>query len=572
MKTKLLAALLTAALCLGMLVGCAGNDAKQPQGTASSDAEQTQTPAPTGSAGTDEVIIYLTTDNKLMATRGRESSTQVVLAENVFADSANLPEVAAYEATADLETWNWYENRYQVCFVNGNTAYFFANIVMTLGVYPFEPTADLFAVDLDALNEDLDNVSACLTLISADVNPVYVRVSPHGIVYSTYDVVAFWDGASSTTLLDMPINGANGSLELFQNGDAVVIAAARGNSSAYHLQISKLDGSNTTKVLAEKTALNGHDIGADFDSDVVVYACQGDSENGNLVPYIGDFDMESTPLQIERTKGWLQVGDMHGNEFYYTFGFDKYAGYSELWFYNGSDSIKIASDIDPDAFYSNAEQQFAYYCKHDQTYYYTSVDLAETPLGVSSNADYADEQQVESFFVAHPRGGNVGAWEYVLCVLKDGVVTSATMAPVAKGNSIPYACKGIDAVLLATLDWTGETGSIYSGDFALLTPDGENELPHIGKGAIFSLYQDKTFVGHAMGELVVMQGGNEKRYTADGEIGYYLRLADGQILCTVDNGLVLFGDGSISLAENALWMTTVTATYSVCEDVTEFSS
>lgn len=574
MKTKLLAPLLTAALCLGMLAGCGDtsgsenqtqNTHETPTASVGANDEQTSSTESTGTAGTDEVIIYLTADNKLMATRGRKSAAQVVLAENMFTDSANLPEVPAYDATTDLETWNWYENRYQVCVVNGNTAYFFANIVMTLGAYPFEPTADLFAVDLDALNGALDNAATCVTLISADVNPVYVRVSPHGIVYSMYDVVAFWDGVTNSTLLDIPVNGSAGSLELFQNGDAVVIATARGNSSAYHLQLSKLDGSNTTKVLTEGTAFNGHDIGADFDSNVVVFAYQGDSESDNLVPYIGGFDMESTPLQIERSEGWLQVGDIHNNEFYYTFGFSGYAGYSELWFYNGSDSVKIASDIDNSACYSNAEQRFAYYCKDDGMYYYASADFAETPLGVSSNADYADEQQVESFFVACPRGGSVSAWEYILCTVESGVVTDASVVTTTKGNSIPYACKGMDAVLLATIDFSMETGYVYSGDFALLTPEGETALPRIGSMAIFSLYQDKSFVGHADGELVVLQNGNESRYNANGEIGYYLRLADGQILCIDGNSLVLFGGNNISLAEDILWMTTATATYSVCE-------
>ncbi len=597
---KILPILIAAIMCISMLTGCT-TDAPKSSSTEensktsdtpsySESSEKTEASDETsdssseskefftGKTGTDDMLVYITTDNKLVASEARENGNKVVLTDKLYSNAK------------DLGKWISSPRTTYCAFTvspNGKYAYFYSNATANHYDYGFfyDCYVDLNYIDLSKVKSDLSNLKESIITVAKQVRTNPITASPYGLVYADDKGINFFDGEKNVVLSDKKIYAPYSDfsddyvytdIELFMEGSAAIAAVSTSDEDMCSLEIYMLDGSGKKKVLAERMTRDMFkDIAFDYNGNFVLFTYISGTSNKEFKVAKGSMEEGTIPLPLKKAilftneKDRIALySDIHNDTFYYrTAPYTVENGSNdEVWFYNGEKAVfasynsnylnaeegcifirdgkKIILDfIDGD----DKDQTLAYPCEftvNSRTYTFDDKGFLDTDTDFEKAKKEFKEQLVK---------------------LKN---EAKQTDPKNQYNYYYSISKELKAVAIQKY----VSGSLQN--VVIRTAEGDTEIQKFNDIGLYAdgliagfVYNPKNIPGRAYGasiDLVVTKDGKESRV----EIGdnsndgygdrapspYFARISNDNFMYLHRNTLNIYGGETIKIADNVNWV------------------
>jgi len=572
MKKKFLAIILASLMSLSVLTACSSSE--ESKSVSSTSSEKTEKEAEKEKKKAEKeaekerekrekankfdytnALIYLTNDNEWVLSK-TDADESIVINTNAIEGGSE-----------GFAPYSWYipgkltdENPYLTWFSSDKSkAYYFADVD-----YDPDVNSSIYCLDMEDLNADYSNIDECISLICEDVlvscNNEMVN---DGIVFRTINYDLYYYNGEKLIMLDKNVDTyrdddpADGQppFTVVNNGNDVLYLTETldENGGTYKLRTRALDGNSDVITIAE----NVHYYYCDSDADTVFYETY-DRETEVSGAYVSDLKGNVTTLMENN----VYLKNTYGNTAYYIDG-NTYP--YEYYFYDGTESHL-----------SGTYEEFISSLENDVCFYIKDTFDEENSISASEFIIETDEKTMD---IASFYNGNYTFNCWYLDSVNDG--RYVCMIP---NRNDDYLFDFIVAdteeetvEVLAEDCWFGLT----VGDDVHFFSNYENKYDEYNyadysvfrDGEVKTVaeyieventcyYEDDVIFTNRDGELLKIENGEETHVA--NEVGYFLRLENGNVLYTSLGGLFVYdGENTQRIGENATFMASANAVYTI---------
>ncbi|MBE6550968.1 MAG: hypothetical protein E7665_02405 [Ruminococcaceae bacterium] len=597
---KTLLILIAAVMCISILSGCTTDASKS--GSTEENSKTSDTPSDnessekvgtsdessvssteskeffTGKTGTDDMLVYITRDNKLIAAEARENGNKVILAESLY--SSGL-----YQGDTEIRAWIGYPETNYCAFTycsEGNYAYFYSNA--TASSYDdgsfYEGFADLHYIDLSKVKSDLSNLKESIVDVAKQVRTKCITASPYGLVYTDDKGINFFDGKKNVVLsagkIFTPKEDIYTDIELFMGGRAAIAALSTSDENMCSLEIYMLDGSGKKKTLAESMTYEMFkDMAFDYNNDFIVFTYISGTSNKEFKVARGTMEEGTMPLPLKEAvpltnkKDRISLyTDIHNDTFYYrTSSYTVENGNNEeVWFYDGEKAVFASYDSN----YLNAEEG-CIFIRDGKKIILDFIDGDDKDQTLAYPCEFTVNSRTYAF---DDRGilDKDTEFEKAEEIFKNELIALQNEAEKSDPKKNYYYSYSISKELKAAAIQRYISGTLQ--DVVIRTDKGDTKIQKFNEIGLYAdgliagfVYNPKNIPGRAYGasiDLVVTKDGKESKVeigdnSNDGygdrhPVPHFARISDNNFLYLHKNTLNIFGGESIKIADNVNWV------------------